>query len=166
MRETRGWVREADPCLAGEAEEVAQRRQSEAAIATRGEELLDVTARARRLVGDAGAVQVRGEPREDREALLDRVIGERVLADPAGAFATGQQPREVSLGRGAQRRWAALDPARASAVSRRPRSSLASTSPRATRNASSSLAASPGLRPERPPSETAAISATGRSIPA
>ena len=63
-------------------------------------------------------VEVRGELGEDREALLDRVIGERVLADPAGALATGQQPREVSLGRGAQRRRAALDPARASAVSK------------------------------------------------
>ena len=117
VRETRGRVREADPFLAGEAEEVAQRRQSEAAIATRGEELLDVTARARRPVGDAVAVQVRGELGEDREALLDRVIGERLLADPAGALATGQQPREVSLGRGAQPQRAALDPARASAMS-------------------------------------------------
>ena len=42
VRETRGRVGEADPFFAGEAEEVAQRRQSEAAIATRGEELLDV----------------------------------------------------------------------------------------------------------------------------
>ena len=39
VRETRGRVGEADPLLAGEAEEVAQRRQPEAAIATRGEEL-------------------------------------------------------------------------------------------------------------------------------
>ena len=46
------------------------------------------------------------------EALLDRVICERVLADPPGALATRQQPGEVSLGGGAQRRRAALDPAR------------------------------------------------------
>ena len=54
---------------------------------------------------------------EDGEALLDRVICERLLADPAGALAAGEQPCRVSLGRGAQRRRAALDPALASAVS-------------------------------------------------
>ena len=63
------------------------------------------------------AFEVRGELGEDREALLDRVIGERVLADPAGALATGQQPRRIALDRGAQRERAALDPSSASAVS-------------------------------------------------
>ena len=53
---------------------------------------------------------------EDREALLDRVICQRLLADPAGALPTGQKPRRVSLGGGAQRRRTALDPPRASAL--------------------------------------------------
>ena len=100
VREASGRVGEAYPLFAGEAEEVAQRRQSEAAIATRGKERLDVTARARRPIAHAVVVEVRGELGEDSEALLDRVIGERVLADPAGALATHQQPREVSLGGG------------------------------------------------------------------
>ena len=117
VRETGGRVGEADPILVSEAEEVAQRRQPKAAITTGGEERLDVGARAGRPIAHAVVVEVRGELGEDREALLDRVILERVLADPAGTLATRQQPREISLGGGAQRRRAALDPALASAVS-------------------------------------------------
>jgi hypothetical protein len=117
VREAGGRVGEADPLPAGEAEEVAQRREPEATVTTRGKERLDVAARARGPVVHAVVVEVGGELGEDREALLDRVVFERVLADPAGALAPVQQPREVSLGRGAQRRRAARDPALASAVS-------------------------------------------------
>jgi len=117
VRETGGRVGEADPLLAGEVEEVAQRCEPEPVIASGGEERLDVGARARRPVAHAGALEVRGELGKDREALLDRVIFERSLADPPGALATGQQPRRIALGRGAQRERAALDPSSASAVS-------------------------------------------------
>ena len=84
VREAGGRVGEADPLLAGEAEEVAQRRQPEAAIAAGGEERLDVGARAGRPVAHAVAVEVRGELGEDREALLDRVIGERAARRSGG----------------------------------------------------------------------------------
>ena len=76
-----------------------------------------MVARARRPIAHVLLVEVRGELGKDREALLDRVIFERVLAYPAGARATGQQPDEISLGRRAQRPGAALDPSCASAVS-------------------------------------------------
>jgi hypothetical protein len=117
VSETCCWIGEADPLLAGEAEEVTERREPEPPVAARGKERLDVGARARRPIAHALLVEVHGELGDDREALLDRVVFERVLADPPGALATGQQPGEISLGRGAQRRGAALDPARASAVS-------------------------------------------------
>ena len=76
-----------------------------------------MSARASRPIVDVLLFEVDGKLGEDREALLDRVVFERSLADPTGPLATGQQPRRVSLGRGAQRRRAALDPPRASAVS-------------------------------------------------
>ena len=85
VRETVGRVGEADPLLAGEAEEVAQCRQPEAAIAAGGEESLDVRARAGRPVAHAIAVKPRGERGEDREPLLNGVICQWQFADPAGA---------------------------------------------------------------------------------
>jgi hypothetical protein len=104
VREAGCRIGEADPLLAGEAEEVTQRREPEPTVAARGEERLDVRARARRPIAHALLVEVHCELGQDREALLDRVIFERVLAYPTGALATGQQPREISLGRRAQRR--------------------------------------------------------------
>ncbi len=115
--ETGARVGETDPLVAGEAKEVAQRREPEPAITTGRQETLDMSARARRPVVDVLLFEVDGKLGEDREALLDRVVFERSLADPTGALATGQQPCRVSLGRGAQRRRAALDPPLASAVS-------------------------------------------------
>jgi hypothetical protein len=61
-------------------------------------------------------IEVGGERGEDREPLLDRVVCQRPLADPPGALAAGQQPGRVSLGHGAQRLRATLDPPRASSV--------------------------------------------------
>lgn len=111
--ESDGRVGEADPLLAGELEEVAERRQPETAIAS-GQEDLDVAPRAGRPVVHAGAVKLGGERGEDREPLLNGVIGQRLLADPPRALPAGEKPRRVSLGRVAQRLRATLDPPRAS----------------------------------------------------
>jgi hypothetical protein len=62
-------------------------------------------------------VEADREGSENGDALLDRVIFEGLFADPAGALLTGEQPAEVPLGGGSQRRWVALDPALASTVS-------------------------------------------------
>ena len=115
--ETCARVGETDPLVAGEAKEVAQRREPEPAITIGRQETLEMSARARRPVVEVLLFEVDGKLGEDREALLDRVVFERSLADPTGALATGQQRCRVSLGRGAQRRRAALDPPLASAVS-------------------------------------------------
>jgi hypothetical protein len=117
VRETRGWVCEADPLLAREVEEVAQRSESEPAVTASGEERVDIGARAGRPVADAVLIKTGREVSENGEALLDRVVFEGSLADPSGALLTGEQPGEVALGGGAQRRRAALDSALASTVS-------------------------------------------------
>ncbi len=110
VREASGRVGEADPLLAGEVKEVAERRQPKAAITAGGEERFEVSARARCPVAHAMPVEVDGELGEDREALLDRVVGEWSLADPPSAVATSQQPHRVSLGHRTQRERAALAP--------------------------------------------------------
>ena len=117
VRETGGWVGEADPLLAREVEEVAQRSEPEPAVTASSEERLDMQARAGRPVADAVAVEADREGSEYGETLLDRVVFQWTFADPSGAVATGEQPGEVALGGGAQRRRAALDPALASTVS-------------------------------------------------
>jgi hypothetical protein len=104
VREASGRVGEAYPLLAGEAEEVTQRRQPKAVITTRGEERLDVTARARRPIAHTVTVEVRGELGEDREALLDRVIGHgrspirRARSRPASSHARYRSAAERSGG--------------------------------------------------------------------
>ena len=117
VRETRGWVCEQDPLLAREVKEVAQRSEPEPAVMASGEERVDIGARAGRPVADAVLIETGREVSENGEALLDRVVFEGSLADPSGALLTGEQPGEVALGGGAQRRRAALDPALASTVS-------------------------------------------------
>ena len=93
VRETRGWVGEADPLLAPEVEEVAQRSEPEPAVTASSEERIDMRARAGRPVAHAVPVEADREVSEDGETLLDRVVFQRTLADPPGALATGQQPR-------------------------------------------------------------------------
>jgi SRSO17 transposase len=95
-----------------------------------------------------GAGRPPSVPKPDREHT--QVRSQAAYRSAAGRNGSGQRSM-----RRWRRPWAS-----------RPRSSLASTMPRSTRNASTSRAVSPGLRPERPPSETAAISAAGRSMPA